>query len=77
MTTTGYKFMSVVDAEIALSQCNSYYGIPVSPTDVTQSWTNFFHANLNQPEFWYIYEHESLIPVLGQPTTFDVVLPPD
>jgi len=31
---------------------------------------------LNTPQFWYIVFDESLTPILGTPTEFEVVTPP-
>jgi hypothetical protein len=72
----GYKYNSEQDAINARESCDTYYGIPVSPDDVTQNWIDYQFAELNTPQFWYIVYDESLTPVLGQPTTFDVVTPP-
>ena len=33
-------------------------------------------AELNTPQFWYIVFDESLTPILGTPTEFEVVTPP-
>jgi hypothetical protein len=72
----GYKYTTEQEAINACQECNNYYGIPVSPDDITQNWTDYQYANLNTPPFWYIFFDESLIPVLGQPTSFDVEFPP-
>lgn len=72
----GYKYTTEQDAINACQECNTYYGIPASPDDVTLNWNDYQYANLNNPTFWYINFDESLIPVLGQPTIFDVEFPP-
>ena len=72
----GYQYITQQEAINAQALCNSYYGIPVSPDDVTQNWVNYNFANLNDPQFYYIVFDDSLLPVLGQPTEFDVVYPP-
>lgn len=72
----GYQYESqqnVITAQIAI---NKYYGIPVNPTDVTQNWVDYQYAELNTPSFWYIVYDESLLPILGQPSEFEVVTPP-
>jgi hypothetical protein len=72
----GYKYTTESSAKSAQKQCNDYYGIPVSPDDVTQNWIEYNFANLNEPSFWYIVYNESLNVVLGEPIEFDVVQPP-
>jgi len=72
----GYKFSTEQEAIDAREQCDIYYGIPVSPDDVTQNWVEYQYANLNEPSFWYIVYNESLNVVLGEPIEFDVVQPP-
>lgn len=75
MIITGYKYTNEQDAINAREQVDAYYGIPVSPDDVTQNWTDYQTANLNDPIFYYITFDESLRVVLGEPTTFDVIIP--
>jgi hypothetical protein len=72
----GYQYITEQEAINAQALCNSYYGIPASPDDVTQNWVNYNFANLNDPKFYYIVFDDSLLPVLGQPTEFEVVTPP-
>jgi hypothetical protein len=72
----GYKYTTESEAQAAQKDCNTYYGIPVTPDDVTQNWVEYQFAELNQPQFWYIYFDESLQVVLGKPTEFEVVTPP-
>lgn len=72
----GYKFLNEQDAIDAREQCDAFYGIPVSPDDVTKNWVEYQYAELNEPNFWYIVYDESLTPVLGEPITFNVILPP-
>jgi hypothetical protein len=75
MIITGYKYTIEQDAIDAREQCDAYYGIPVSPEDVTQNWANYETANLNNPIFYYIRFDESLQVVLGDPTIFEVTVP--
>jgi hypothetical protein len=56
--------------------CDTYYGIPVSPEDVTQNWVDYQQATLDDPTFWYITYDQSLEVVLGQPIEFEVTTPP-
>lgn len=71
----GYQYTTEQDAINAREACNTYYGIPVSPDDVTQNWCDYQFAELNNPQFWYIVFDESLTPILGQPTEFEVIQP--
>ena len=71
----GYKYTTEQEAIDARKQCADYYGLPVAPDDVTQNWVDYQTANLNDPIFYYITFDESLKVVLGDPTTFDVILP--
>ncbi len=71
----GYKFDTIERAEKAVSDCDKYYGIPVAPDDVTQHWVEYSEASLNQPVFWYMPFDESLLPILGEPTEFEVIQP--
>lgn len=72
----GYQYATEQDAINAREACGTYYGIPVSPDDVTQNWVDYQFAELNTPQFWYIVFDESLTPVLGTPSEFEVVTPP-
>ena len=76
MTVTGYKFTTEQDAITAREACDTYYGIPVSPDDVTQNWVDYQFADLNDPQFWYIRYDQSLEIILGQPEEFEVETPP-
>lgn len=71
----GYQYNTEQDAINAREACDAYYGIPVSPDDVTQNWVDYQFAELNTPQFWYIVFDGSLIPILGQSTTFEVITP--
>jgi hypothetical protein len=75
MEVTGYKYTNEQDAINAREQVDAYYGIPVSPDDVTQNWVDYNTATLDNPIFWYIIFDESLRVVLGEPSTFDVTVP--
>jgi hypothetical protein len=69
----GYIFTTETEAITSRQQCDAYYGIPKSPTDVTQHWIDYNFAELN--DFWYITYDESLLPILGEPTEFEVTQP--
>ena len=75
MEITGYKYTTEQEAIDAREQCDAYYGIPVSPDDVTQNWVDYNTATLDNPIFWYIRFDDSLKVVLGEPSTFDVTTP--
>ncbi len=72
----GYQYNTEQEAIVARELCDSYYGIPVAPDDITQNWVDYQFASLNTPQFWYIVFDESLTPILGTPTEFEVVIPP-
>lgn len=72
----GYKYIIEQEAITAREACDAFYGIPVSPDDVTQNWVDYNFAELNKPQFWYIIYDESLLPVLGQPEDLDIITPP-
>lgn len=72
MEITGYKYTNEQDAINAREQCDAYYGIPVSPDDVTQNWVDYNTAELDTPVFWYITFDESIRAILGEPTQFEV-----
>jgi hypothetical protein len=76
MEIVGYKYTNEQDAINAREQIDSYYGIPVSPDDVTQNWVNYQTAEYDTPIFWYIIFDDSLKVVLGEPETFEVTTPP-
>jgi len=69
----GYKYTIEQDAKSAVKSCNDYYGIPTGRVDeVTQNWCSYQFAELNEPQFWYIVFDESLLPILGNPTEFEI-----
>ena len=72
----GYIFTTEIEAINARELCDTYYGIPVAPDDITQNWVDYQFAELNTPQFWYIVFDESLTPILGTPIEFEVVTPP-
>jgi hypothetical protein len=76
MLINGYKYTTEQGAIDARKQCADYYGLPVTPEDVTQYWVDYETAELDNPIFYYIQYHESLTVVLGEPITFEVTMPP-
>lgn len=76
MEILGYKYNTEQEAINARESCDFYYGIPVSPDDITQNWVEYQIAELNIPKFYYIIYDESLKVVLGEPQTLDIITPP-
>jgi hypothetical protein len=76
MEVIGYKYTTEQEAIDAREACDTYYGIPVAPDDVTQNWVDYQAASLDTPIFYYIRFDESLKVVLGNPTDFEVTTPP-
>ena len=74
MDITGYKYLTEAEAIDARSQCADFYGLPKTPEDETTYWVNYNEADLNTPIFWYIAFDESIEQILGEPTTFDVII---
>jgi hypothetical protein len=72
----GYQYNTEQQAINAREKIDAFYHIPVSPDDVTQNWVDYQFAELNTPQFWYIAFDESLTPILGTPTEFEVITPP-
>jgi hypothetical protein len=72
----GYKYDTEQEAIDAREACDAYYGIPVNDTDITRNWTEYLTAIYNNPIFWYFMYDVSLVPILGQPTEFEVIEPP-
>jgi hypothetical protein len=72
----GYQYNTEQEAINAREACDAYYGIPVTPDDVTQNWVDYQFASLNTPQFWYIVFDESLSAILGTPEEFEVVTLP-
>lgn len=72
MEILGYKYTTEQDAIDSRKICADYYGLPVSPNDVTQYWVDYEEANLDTPIFWYIIFDESVRDILGEPYLFEV-----
>jgi hypothetical protein len=76
MIITGYQYITEQEAINSQKLVDSYYGIPVHPDDITQHWCGYNFAEYNEPQFWYITYDISLVPILGEPTEFEVIQPP-
>jgi hypothetical protein len=72
MYIKGYKYQTEQEAQTARKQCADYYGLPVTPEDVTQYWVDYQTAELDTPIFWYIQFDPSIEMILGEPTEFEV-----
>ena len=64
----GYKYITEQEAIDARKACADYYGLPVTPEDVTQYWVDYQTAD----DFFYIIFDESILPILGEPTEFEI-----
>jgi hypothetical protein len=64
----GYTFNTEQEAQDAVNTLNIYYGIPVSPDAVTQTWCDYYEKE----DKWFINYDESMIPVLGQPIEINI-----
>jgi hypothetical protein len=69
MYIKGYKYTTEQEAIDARKQCADYYGLPKLPEDVTQYWVDYQTAD----DFFYIIFDESLSPILGEPTEFEII----
>lgn len=70
----GYKYITEIEAIKARKEAADYIGLPV-PNGETLYWVNYNFAELNEPQFWYITFDKSLLPILGEPTEFEVIQP--
>ena len=71
----GYQYTTEFEAIAVQKQCDNFYGIPKTPTDITQHWVGYRLAELNTPQFWYIIYDQSLEVILGQPQQFEIIQP--
>jgi hypothetical protein len=72
MIVLGYQYQTEQEAQTARKQCADYYGLPVTPEDVTQYWVDYQTAEYDTPIFWYIVFDKSIRDILGEPTEFEV-----
>jgi hypothetical protein len=70
----GYQYTTETEAIAARKKAADYMGLPVANGE-TLYWVNYNFAELNDPQFWYITYDVSLLPILGQPTEFEVIQP--
>ena len=74
-TILGFQYFTEQEAQNAINLGNQYYGFPLSPDDITTNIADY-HISYSNPNFYYIVWFDLLTPVLGQPTTFDVIITP-
>lgn len=74
-TILGFQYLTEQEAQNAINLCNQHYGIPLSPDDVTTTITTYSFSYGN-PDFFYIRWFDLLTPVLGEPTSFDIMYYP-
>ena len=72
MLINGYKYTTEQEAIDARKACADYYGLPVSPEDVTKYYVDYQEASLDSPVFWYIEYYQGTEPILGEPYEFEV-----
>jgi hypothetical protein len=68
MLINGYKYTTEQEAINARKQCADYYGLPTAPENVTQFWVDYQTTD----DFFYIIFDESILPILGEPTEFEI-----
>lgn len=68
----GYKYLTEQEAQDAVALCNTYYGIPSSPTSVTTTWTVYYYSSGPDTPFWFILHDDSLPAVLGPSSEFEI-----
>jgi len=69
----GYKFTTEEAAQAAITSINLAAGLPKSPEAITQTWTSYNLAELNEPQFYYIRHDEFTESVLGEPDSLEVI----
>jgi hypothetical protein len=74
MVCNGYQYPTEPEAMAARQTAADYMGLPVQNGE-TLYWVDYNFAELNDPQFYYITFDESLLPILGEPTEFEVIQP--
>ena len=74
MEIKGYKYDTEAEGQVASDSLNAYYGIPVSPDDVTQKWVEVEYPTADDK--YYIIWDASLNVVLGEPEDIELATPP-
>ena len=69
----GYKFTTEQEAQSAIASIDIKANLPKGD-NVTQSWTSYNFAELNDPQFYYI-NHDSVVEqALGQPQELTIII---
>ena len=71
MLINGYKWNTAEEADLSMIQLNEYYGLPVP------DGTSYFSSEsytYSENGIYYMYSNEMLVPVLGEPTEFEVTI---
>ncbi len=69
----GYKFTTEQEAQAAVVLIDEEANLPKGD-NVTQTWTLYNFAGLNNPQFYYI-RHDSLVEqALGQPQELTIII---
>lgn len=69
----GYQFTTEEAAQAAITSINLAAGLPKSPEAITQTWTSYNLAELNEPQFYYIRHDEFTESVLGEPDELNII----
>ena len=69
----GYQFTTEQAAQAAITSINLAAGLPKSPEAITQTWTSYNLAELNEPQFYYIRHDEFTESVLGEPDELNII----
>jgi hypothetical protein len=68
MEFKAYIFETEAQAKQAVQSINAYFGIPVSPDAVTQTYTQYEHHQ----GLWYIRHLDELEAILGEPVLLEI-----
>lgn len=68
----GYKYTTEQEAQAELDRIDVFIGLPKGPKD-TQRWTDYKFAEFNNPQFYYIVEHDSFNSLLGDSEDLNVI----
>jgi len=69
-TISGWKWVDSTAFEAARASVDSELGLPIKPSDTTQTSMSEKTNDYGGSTFWYCGEHPQLIPYLGAPITF-------
>ena len=72
MLVQGWKYDTELAAQNAAEQIDVAMGLPLAG-DVTRNFINVDIAEFNTPIFWFLDYHPEIEPILGAPTSFEVI----